>query len=95
VRDAVFTKYYKIEEWEKSYKTCTGELKAIADYTGLSIDDILKLPISLFLLYRKEAWIYNQNSSEEGRKMMKDFWRLQQTKADLQAVHEFQNRGDS
>jgi hypothetical protein len=46
-------------------------------------------------LYRKEAWIYNQNSSEDGRKMMKDFWRLQQTKADLQAVREFQKRGDS
>lgn len=59
------------------------------------MDDILRLPISLFLLYRKEAWIYNQNSSEDGRKMMKDFWRLQQTKADLQAVREFQKRGDS
>lgn len=89
----MFAKYYQIEEWEKSYESCTGELKAIVDYTGLSIDIVTQLPISLFLLFRKDAWIFSQNKSEEGRKMMKDFWRLQQTKADLKAVRKFKNRG--
>lgn len=90
----MFSKYYKIEEWEKEYKTCTGELKAIADYTGLSLKNVLNLPISLFLLFRKESWIHNQNGTNEGRKMMKTFWRLQQTEADLDAVRRFKNRGD-
>lgn len=68
-------------------------MKAIADYTGMPISVIVELPISLFLLFRKNTWIYNQMHSEEGQKMLKDFWRLQQTEPDIDAIHRFQERG--
>ncbi|RGB58282.1 hypothetical protein DXA09_00795 [Absiella sp. AM54-8XD] len=60
----------------------------------MPISTIVELPISLFLLFRKNTWIYNQTRSEDGRKMLKDFWRLQQTEPDIEAIHRFQERGD-
>ncbi len=67
----------------------SGEMKAISDYTGLSFDEVMDQPYSLFLLYQKDAWMYNNMRSESGRKFMKDLIRLQTTSADLQAVHAF------
>lgn len=60
----------------------------------MSIDMVVNLPISLFLLFRKNAWLHNQYSSEKGREMLKDFWRLMQTEPDIEAVRRFQKRGE-
>lgn len=95
IRDAIIDKYYEFEEWESSYDNSSSEIKAIGDYTGLSFNEVLDLPLSLFLLYKKDAWIYNNLRTEKGKKLLKDVWRLQQTKADLQAIHEWQERGDA
>lgn len=55
----------------------------------------MNLPVSLFLLYRKDAWIYNNMRTEKGKKFLHDVWRLQQTVPDYQAIHKFQEgRGD-
>ena len=89
IRDAIIQKYLSTEEWEGKYQTMSGELKAISDYTRLSFDEVMEQPYSLFLLYRKDAWMYNNMRSEAGRKFMKDLIRLQTTSADLQAVHAF------
>ena len=53
----------------------------------------MDLSYPLFLLYRKDAWIYNQRQTEDGKKFLKTLWRLQQTEADVQAIHRFQQRG--
>ena len=47
---------------------------------------------SYFLLLNRESWIDSYNSSVEGRKILKELWTLQQTGADLEAVHAFQKR---
>lgn len=70
----------------------SGELKAIADYTGLSINEVRNLPISLFLLYKKDAWIFNHSRTEKGKEFLQALWRLQQTNPDIEAIHRFQQR---
>ena len=97
IREAIIAKYFDVEEWEGDYDCSTYEVKAISDYTGLNFDEVLELPISLYLLYKKEAWLHNNLRTEAGRKFLKDIWRLQQTEPDYEAIHRFQEQhgGDS
>ncbi len=94
IRDAIIAKYFASDEWEDKYSLASGELKAIADYTGLSIREVTYLPVSLFLLFKKDSWIANNLKSQQGRDFLKDLYRLQQTEADVDAVRNFnKNRG--
>lgn len=90
IRNAILAKYYDMEEWEDDYDCATYEIKAISDYTGINFNEVLELPISLYLLYKKEAWIHSNLKSEAGRRFLKDLWRLQQTQPDYDAIHRFQ-----
>lgn len=94
VREAIVDKYFETEEWESNYDTSSGEIKAIGDYTGLSFNEVLDLPLSLFLLYRKDTWLYNNMRTEKGKDFLKALLRLQQTEPDYDAIHNFQKRGD-
>jgi len=67
----------------------SSEEKAIADYSGLTIKEVQDLPMSLFLLYRRDAWIRNNMKTKEGQEFLKALWRLNQTEPDLEAVHRF------
>jgi hypothetical protein len=49
----------------------------------------LELPYSFFLLLNRESWIASYQSSKDGRKILKNLWRLQQTEADEDAIHKF------
>lgn len=89
IRNAIIKKYFVTEEWEVEYENISGEVKAIADYTGLSFEKVMNLPYSLFLLYRRESWIFNNMRSEPGRKLLKDLIRFQTTKADMHAVRAY------
>ncbi|AOR24300.1 hypothetical protein [Clostridium taeniosporum] len=92
IRKALFNKYFPTEDWERAFYLCTNEVKRISKYTGLSFNEVQELPLSLFLLYRKESWIYSFGRTEEGKEFLKTLWRLQQTKADTKAIREFQTR---
>lgn len=95
VREAIIDKYFDTEQWESQYDTSTSEIKAISDYSGLTFNEVLNLPLSLFLLYRRDAWIFNNMQSEKGKEFLKALWRLRQTEPDYEAIHRFQERGDS
>ena len=58
----------------------------------MNFQKLLELPYSYFRLLDRDSWIYSWMSTERGRKFLKDVWRLQQTEADLEAVHRFQKR---
>ena len=83
------------EEWEDSYSLCTSELRRISRFTGLNFNDVLDLPYSMYLLYKKESWIDSWMQTEDGREFLSTLWRLQQTKADTKKIREFtsQNEG--
>ena len=80
------------DEWEGEYTLLSGELKAIADYTGLSIKQVNNLPLSLFLLFKKDSWIANNLKSQQGRDFLKDLHRLQRTDADVDAIRNFNKK---
>lgn len=82
-------KYFETEEWESDYDNSSAEIKVISDYSGLSFNEIMDLPLGLFLLYRKDAWIYNNLKSESGRVFLKDLVRFKTTEPDMDAIHAF------
>lgn len=85
-------RYFKVEEWERDYEISTWDLKLISQYTGLNFNEVYDLPYGLYLLYLKESWINNLKQTDEGKQFLKDLWRLQQTKADLNSIRSFTNR---
>ncbi|MGL4730325.1 MAG: hypothetical protein ACRCW0_01920 [Clostridium sp.] len=89
---AIIDKYVKVEKWQEHYILCTSELRRISKYTMLNFNEVLELPYSMYLLYRKESWIDSWNQTEEGKEFLKTLWRLQQTKADIKAIRQFQQR---
>ena len=91
--EAVINKYFPAEQWEKEICIYTGDIKQISEYTGLNFNEVYNLSYSLFLLYRKDSFIHNMNQTEEGRKILKDLWRLQQTEADTQKLHKYKEEG--
>ena len=64
-------------------------IKRISEYTGLNFNEVLNLPYSYFLLLNKESWVDSYMHSEKGMDVLKNLWRLQQTKADEKAVKKY------
>nr|DAO25676.1 MAG TPA: hypothetical protein [Caudoviricetes sp.] len=44
------------------------------------------------MLLRKESWVAMYQKTEQGREILKDLWRLQQTGADETAIRRFESR---
>lgn len=61
----------------------------MADYANMSIPDVLELPILDYLELFRDAVIYNNLRSEEGRQRLDDAWILEQTKPDRSALKDF------
>jgi len=61
----------------------------VADYANMSIPDVLELPLLDYLELFRDAVIYNNLRSEEGRQRLDDAWILEQTKPDRSALKEF------
>ena len=83
---AICEKYFQEEEWEKEYRLKTGSIRRISEYTGFDFNEILELPYPYFLLLNKESWIASYTKSKEGMEILKNLWRLRQTKADEKSV---------
>ncbi len=64
------------------YEIYTMQLKMVRDYTGLSFDQILDLPLSLFLLYRYDSYIYDIYTTTGGKEYLEQCWLMEQTKPD-------------
>lgn len=93
VFSALVNKHFQKDTWEQELTTNLGDLKAIADYSGVNLASVLDLPYSQYKAYQHDSWIDNMRRSEEGRKFLETCWRLKQTSADEQAVNKFQQYG--
>lgn len=94
IGEAILNKYFTMEKWEKTYCCVTADIKSISEYTGLNFIEIYNLPYSLFLLYKKDAWLSGLKNSEKGREFLETLWGLTQTNADYEAIEAFQRKGD-
>ncbi|MFL8968893.1 hypothetical protein ACKA04_02365 [Helcococcus kunzii] len=86
VREAVFEKYFRNEEWEKEITQLTSERKRMAEYCRCSLFELDNLPLTLYLVIKRDSWIESMNQNDEGRQILKELWRLQQTSADLNKI---------
>jgi hypothetical protein len=60
----------------------------VASYTGLSFHEVGALDYVQYLTYRRDAYIYNLEQTEDGREYLGNAWRMEQTKPDRKALHE-------
>ena len=60
----------------------------VADYSGLNFVQIEDLPIDVYLLLLRDAFIYRQERTEKGREYLTNCWRLEQTKPDRHKLRE-------
>lgn len=60
----------------------------VADYSGLNFIEIEDLPIDVYMLLLRDAFIYKQEQSEEGRKYLTNCWRIKQTEPDRKKLRE-------
>lgn len=64
----------------------TSEKKRMADYCSCSLFELDNLPLTLYLIIKRDSWIESMNKTEEGREVLKNIWRLNQSKADLKKI---------
>ncbi len=60
----------------------------IADYCKISVLEVKNLRLDEWLMYRRDAFIYNCEQSEKGRKYLKDSYIMQQKKPDIERLRE-------
>lgn len=71
----------------------SGEQKIIADYAGISIFAAFNLDIITYYKTLRDAIIYNNMQTEEGRKRLDDAWIMEQTKPDRKSLREHFSKG--
>lgn len=54
----------------------------VAEYTGLSFNEIGELNYIEYLTYRRDAFIHKMNQTEAGQEYLDNAWRMEQTKPD-------------
>lgn len=58
----------------------------VSEYTGLNFLEIGKTDLVQFLLWRRDAFIYQLNQTEAGQEYLTNAWRMEQTKPDRAAL---------
>lgn len=61
-------------------------VRAVVDYTGLNLYEVLDLPCDMFKLCLKHATIEKLSQTEEGRKYLADCERMKVTTPDFKAI---------
>lgn len=89
VREAIFAKYFsQREDWEGELQEHLIERRRMSDYSGTPILELGALPLSLFLVIKRDAWIASMRATEAGREALKAIWRLQQTQPEIEKIRE-------
>lgn len=82
IREAIYEKYFATEEWEINLDKRTAELKRMANYCGLNFTELEDLPLSTYLLIRRDSWIDSMQQTEEAKEVLKNIIRLGRKDAD-------------
>lgn len=60
----------------------------MSEYSGLNLLEVGQLGYVQFLTWRRDAFIYFLNRTEEGREYLDNAWRMEQTKPDRVKLRE-------
>ena len=58
------------------------------EYTGLNLYEIQEFDLDVYLFYMREAFIYNNNQTKEGREYLENCWRMEQTKPERKKLRQ-------
>lgn len=68
------------------YKNTTWWRKLVSSYTGLNFWQVGRLDYLQYLIYRRDAYIYYLEQSEDGQEYLDNAWRMEQTEPDREAL---------
>lgn len=58
----------------------------MSSYTGLNFWQVGRLDYLQYLIYRRDAYIYYLEQSEDGQEYLDNAWRMEQTEPDREAL---------
>ena len=73
---------------EIPYTIRTRPEKLVMDYCHINIYEVQEMEIYIYLFFLREAMIFENSQTEEGRKYLKDCFRMEQTKPDREGLRE-------
>ena len=76
------------EKGEIPYTILTRPEKLVMDYCHINIYEVQEMEIDIYLFFLREAMIFENSQTEEGRKYLKDCFRMEQTKPDREGLRE-------
>lgn len=68
------------------------EVMDVSEYGRMSVGEALDLPIDYFLLIRRQGYMRQMQSTEEGRKYLKDCERYKVTEPDIEGLKKLENK---
>lgn len=71
---------------EIPYTILTRPEKLVMDYCHINIYEVQEMEIDIYLFFLREAMIFENSQTEEGRKYLKDCFRMEQTKPDREGL---------
>lgn len=64
----------------------------VAEYVGIPMTEVGELDYIDYLVYRRDAFIYNASQTKKGREYLRNAYRLTQTKPDREKLKKFKKR---
>ena len=101
----ITTKSYRIFEddchnilfrfrWDYDGETYTVPYQNVMDYCHIDIYEVQEMEIDVYLFFMREAMIFENSKTEEGREYLKNCWRMEQTKPDREGLRKnFKKKG--
>lgn len=80
------------KENEVKYTVMSGTEKIVSNYTGLNFFELGNLNICDYWAFVKDAIIYNNLGTEQGRKHLEDCWLYSQTEPDRVSLRELKKK---
>lgn len=82
--------YYQRQDkkGEIPYTILTRPEKLVMDYCHINIYEVQEMEIDIYLFFLREAMIFENSQTEEGRKYLEDCFRIEQTKPDRKRLRE-------
>lgn len=78
---------------EIPYTILTRPEKLVMDYCHIDIYEVQEMEIDIYLFFLREAMIFENSQSKEGREYLEDCWRMEQTKPDRKKLREKFKKG--
>lgn len=79
---------------EIPYTLLTRPERLVMDYCHIDIYEVQEMEIDVYLFFMREAMIFENSKTEEGREYLKNCWRMEQTKPDREGLRKnFKKKG--